>query len=93
MNPFEMVVLIVAITAVASVVRARYGLTGRKDRQQGFNPQDAARSGAEAEALRHELRSLKERVAVLERLATDGNSSLEREFEMLKRQEAETRSR
>ena len=64
MGPFEMVVAIVAITAIASVIRARYGV--------------------DTERLRAEVKALKERVAVLERLATDGSTALEREFEKLR---------
>lgn len=80
MNPFEMVVAIVAITAIASVIRAKYGVVRRHKGedfiQRGPDP--------EAEWLRAEVKQLKERVAVLERLATDGSTALEREFEKLK---------
>lgn len=80
MNPFEMVVAIVGITAVASVVRAKYGVVrrhkGEEFIQRGPDP--------EAERLRAEVKALKDRVAVLERLATDSSTALEREFEKLK---------
>ena len=80
MNPFEMVVAIVAITAIASVVRAKYGVVrrhrGEEFVQRGVDP--------EAERLRAEVKALKERVAVLERLATDSTSALEREFDKLR---------
>ncbi|WP_420144045.1 hypothetical protein [Sphingobium sp.] len=80
MGPFEMVVAIVAITAIASVVRAKYGVVrhGRGEAlvQRGPDP--------ETERLRAELKALKDRVAVLERLATDGSTALEREFEKLR---------
>lgn len=80
MNPFEMVVLIVAIMAVASIVRAKYGIVrrhmGEEIVQRGPDP--------EAEKLRAEVKALKERVAVLERLATDSSSALEREFDKLR---------
>ena len=78
MNPFEMVVLIVAITAIASVFRAKYGI--RKDRDGNEVPivdPDAGR-------MRDEIRALKDRIAVLERIATDGSSSLDREIEQLR---------
>ena len=78
MNPFEMVVLIVAITAAASIFRAKYGV--RRDRHGNEIPlhdPDTAR-------LREEVKQLKERVAVLERLATDSSTALEREFEKLR---------
>ena len=80
MNPFEMVVAIVAITAIASVVRAKYGVIrrgkGEEFLQRGPDP--------EAERLRAEVQALKERVAVLERLATDSSTALEREFDKLR---------
>ena len=82
MNVFEMVVAIVAIGAIASVLRARYGVvrTGKGERLVGNN-----QHRLEAEQLREEVRGLKERVAVLERLATEDNSALEREFEKLRK--------
>jgi len=81
MNPFEMVVLIVAITAIASVVRAKYGVV-RRGRGEDFVRPD----NGENERLREELRALKERVAVLERIATDNDRglTLDREIEALR---------
>ena len=80
MDPFQMVVAIVGITAIASVVRAKYGVVRRHKGedfiQRGPDP--------EAERLRAEVKALKDRVAVLERLATDSSTALEREFEKLK---------
>jgi hypothetical protein len=84
MNPFEMVVLIVAIVGIVSVARAKYGIV-RPGRGEMFVGR-AGEANAETEALRSEVRQLKERVAVLERLATDGTSALDREFEKLKGQ-------
>ncbi len=82
MHPFEMVLGIVLITAVASVFRAKMGVvrTHRGERfvGRGSQPDPAT------ERLRDEVKQLKERVAVLERLATDGSSALDREFEKLK---------
>ena len=82
MNPFEMVVMIVAIVMISSVVgsvlRARYGI--RRDKQGN----EVAVSDAETQRLRDEVRSLKERIGVLERIATDRSSSLEREIDQLR---------
>jgi hypothetical protein len=83
MNPFEMVVAIVAITAIASVIRAKYGVL-RTHRGERFVGRNGGQPDPEAERLREEVKQLKERVAVLERLATDGTSALDREFEKLK---------
>jgi hypothetical protein len=82
MNPFEMVVMIVAITAVASVLRAKYGVIRRGKGEEYVRPAD----DKENQRLREELRGLKERIAVLERIATDGNSGaqLDREIEALR---------
>lgn len=84
MNPFEMVVLIVAIVMIASIAKARYrakhGIIEDEDGNQ--------RLGADPEAarLRDEVKTLKDRVAVLERLATDNNRALtlDREIEKLR---------
>lgn len=80
MNPFEMVVLIVAITAVASIFRAKYGI--RRDHKGNEFPIDSG----DNDRLREELRTLKERVAVLERIATDNDRGLQldREIEALR---------
>lgn len=86
-NPFSMVVAIVAIVSIASIIRARYGLY-RGPRGHGRHDHHAhAVVDAETEQLRAEVRALKERVAVLERLATDSGTALEREFEKLKQQD------
>jgi uncharacterized protein YlxW (UPF0749 family) len=82
MNPFEMVVLIVAIVMIASVLKSRHGHRhrhGRNSSEDGpaIESQDAAR-------LREEVTRLKERVAVLERIATDKNHLLEQEIERLR---------
>lgn len=81
MNPFEMVVLIVAITAVASIFRARYGVVRNRKGDEFVRPDDG-----ENIRLREELRALKERVAVLERIATDDDRglALDREIEALR---------
>ncbi len=81
MNQFEMVVLIVAIVMFASVMRARYGY-GRR-RRSGQTDQ-AAGPSPEAARLQEEVRTLKERIIVLERIATDKESTLEREIERLR---------
>ncbi|MGD9811998.1 MAG: hypothetical protein AB7U35_11810 [Sphingobium sp.] len=74
MNPLEMVVLIVAIVMIARVVIAR---------QKNQGPEGFA-DDPEVRRMRGEIDSLKDRVAVLERLATDNTSDLEREIEKLR---------
>lgn len=75
MNPFEMVVLIVAIVMIASVMRAKM-----TSRDGAPDPQDSA----ENRRLREEVRELKERLHVLERIATDRENSLAREIDELR---------
>jgi len=90
MNGQEMVVLIVLITAIASVIRARYGIvrTGRGREEVYVGRQE---NDAEKQMLRGEVRELKDRIAVLERIVTDGDRnrglSLEREIEALRDKE------
>lgn len=86
MNPFEMVVAIVIVATIGSVLRARYGV-GRGKHGNDFHPREDAATQAENQRLREELRAMKERLAVLERLATDNNDSgarLDREIEKLR---------
>ena len=79
MNPFEMVVLIVAIVMIASVFKVRHG--SRRGRGQ-----DAGEltDNAETMRLREEVKLLKERLHVLERITTEKESSLSREIEELR---------
>ncbi len=87
MNPFEMVVMIVAISAIASVARAKYGVVrkGRgRDREDVYVGNGA--DTAEAARMKDEIKLLKERIQVLERVITDTNSAsdLDREIEKLR---------
>jgi Flp pilus assembly protein CpaB len=79
-NLMIMIVLIVLITSIAGIVRARMGV--RHDRHG--NALTGADRSPEAERLREEVKVLKERVAVLERIATDRNHALEHEIERLR---------
>ncbi|MDR6851236.1 uncharacterized protein YlxW (UPF0749 family) [Sphingomonas sp. BE123] len=79
-----MVVMIVAIVTIGNIVRARMGI--QKDaRGNDYVAHDPAAS-AEARRLQDEVRALKDRIAVLERVITDNHSSvsLEREIEKLR---------
>ena len=80
MNPFEMVVAIIAIVMIGRVLQARYGVV-RVGRGEAL-----VRPNADGERLKGEVAALKERIAVLERLATDDNSArqLDREIEKLR---------
>ena len=78
MNPFEMVVAIIIVVTIGRVLQVRFAAQ-KPSEDLAATSQDAAR-------LREEIRSLKERIAVLERLATDDNSGarLDREIEKLR---------
>jgi hypothetical protein len=82
MNPFEMVIGIVLFVTIGSIIRAKYGV--RRDHRGGeyFVSQD----NAETKALQAEIRALKDRIQVLERIATDHNraASLDEEIEKLR---------
>lgn len=81
MNPFEMVVAIVFLVTVGSILRAKFGV--RKDRhgREYFERNDGA-AAAENRRLQDEVRTLKERVAVLERVVTDNEGSLRLDHEI-----------
>jgi len=85
MNPFEMVIGIVLIVTVGSVIRARMGV-GRDKQGNDYSLRDPS-LGEENRQLRQEITGLKDRIAVLERVITDTNSSsanLDREIESLR---------
>ncbi|HYI43518.1 MAG TPA: hypothetical protein VD768_07855 [Sphingomicrobium sp.] len=77
MNPFEMVVLIVAIVMIASVLKTRgHG----QQRMRGRDRSD----DSETLRLREEVKELKARIHVLERIATDRENSLARQIDELR---------
>jgi len=81
-----MVVLIVMIVMIGSIARARYGYGrfGRLGRyrhdDEGINAQDRA----ENLRLRDEVKELKERIKVLERITVEKENSLAKEIESLR---------
>lgn len=85
MNGGEMmVVLIVAIAVIGGIMRKRYRL---EDQRAQWMP--TPQEDAENRRLREEVKSLRERVQVLERVITDSHSSssLDREIEKLRDQD------
>ena len=78
MNPFEMVAIIVVAVMVASVLRAKYGHSRRQ--REEVDP----REQAENLRLREEVKELKERLKVLERITVDKENSLARQIEELR---------
>jgi uncharacterized protein YlxW (UPF0749 family) len=74
-----MVIMIVLIVMIASVFRARYS-GGRSGARQGH----VGRDDAETQRLREEVKQLKERLHVIERITVEKENSLEREIEQLR---------
>ncbi len=70
-------IVIVAIVMIASIIRARY-----RDRHR--DETRLPRDDAEAQRLREEVKALKERLQVLERITVEKENSLEREIERLR---------
>jgi uncharacterized protein YlxW (UPF0749 family) len=78
MGPFEMVIGIVLITSVAGMWKAKYGIRhSRSGRDHGVDT-------VENQRLRDEVKQLKDRLAVLERITVEKENSLEREIEQLR---------
>ena len=69
-----MAVLIVAIVMISTIMKARYNHGRHADPQERI----------ENERLRDEVRQLKERIHVLERIATDKENTLSRQIEELR---------
>ena len=78
-----MVVMIVAIVMVASIIRAKYGVQGRHHRR-GDNDGVSAQEQAETVRLREEVKELKERLKVLERITVEKENSLAKEIDALR---------
>ncbi|HET9810311.1 MAG TPA: hypothetical protein VFP53_01280 [Sphingomicrobium sp.] len=76
MNQFEMIVLIVAIVMISGIFRAKY----RHPRTIESDPADKA----ENLRLREEVKELKDRVKVLERITVEKENSLSTRIEELR---------
>jgi len=77
MNPFEFVIAIIVITGIFSLMRHRMGVRHRFDRPAVEDNQETSR-------LRDEVKELKERIKVLERITVDKENSLAKEIESLR---------
>ena len=77
MNPFEFVLAIIIITGVFSLLRHRMGVRHRWERPAVEDNQETLR-------LRDEVRELKERIKVLERITVEKENSLAKEIESLR---------
>ena len=77
MHPFEFVLGIIIITGVFSLLRHRMGVRHRWERPAVEDNQETLR-------LRDEVRELKERIKVLERITVEKENSLAKEIESLR---------
>ena len=77
MNPFEFVIAIIVITGIFSLLRHRMGVRHRWERPAVEDSQETLR-------LREEVKELKERLKVLERITVDKENSLAKEIESLR---------
>jgi hypothetical protein len=80
-NPFEMVAIIVVAVMIASVLRAKYSSRHRDD-----GGEISAKEHAENLRLREEVKELKDRLHVLERITVEKENSLSRQIEELRDQ-------
>lgn len=80
MSSWAIVALVaIVIWGVVESIRARAGIITDEDGNQKVAPRDDQGSRVELEAARRELAELKDRVKVLERIATDANTGEARE--------------
>jgi hypothetical protein len=89
MNVFEFVFGIIVVVTIAGLVRLKMGVG--KDHKGGEYSIRSERGGRdelvdELRRLRDEVKGLKERQAVIERITVEKESSLEREIERLRNQ-------
>ena len=81
MNPFEFVLAILLMVFVFSIIRHKMGIPLRSMREmRGDAPADMQESAR----LREEVRELKERIKVLERITVEKENSLAKEIESLR---------
>ena len=87
MDPFVFVLIIICLAFGAGIVirkmELNHGRRGLFDRAEGNGP-EGRKTAEENERLRQEVGELKERIHVLERIATDKEHSLAREIENLR---------
>lgn len=80
MNGQEFALIVIVLIFAFSIVRHKMGIPSRSMRQMRGEPEDTA----ETRRLREEVKNLKDRLHVLERIATDKETSLAREIDDLR---------
>lgn len=88
MGPFEMVVAIIAIVTIGKIIqnkqRAKHGII--EDEDMLGNKTQRLTGNNDTQAMQDEIKMLKDRIHVLERIATDNNSAsdINRQIEELR---------
>ncbi|WP_397578331.1 hypothetical protein [Sphingorhabdus sp.] len=90
MDPFQMVVAIIAIITIGRIIQTKQKAKRGIVEDQDFMGTKTHRllNNADTQQMQDEIRALKERIQVLERIATDNNSASD-----INRQIEELRSR
>jgi hypothetical protein len=79
-NPFEFVIVILLMVFAFTIIRHKMGIPVRSMRQMRGDPADSDVTLR----LRQEVKELKERLKVLERITVEKENSLSREIEELR---------
>jgi ABC-type dipeptide/oligopeptide/nickel transport system permease component len=82
MNPFEFVLALLVLMFVFTIIRHKMGIPVRSMRQMRGEPEDSQ----ETLRLREEVKALKERLQVLERITVEKENSLAKEIDELRDQ-------
>jgi hypothetical protein len=88
MGPFEMVVAIIAIITIGKIIqskhKAKHGIIELDD--ENGNVHQRLLGNRDTKAMQDEIKMLKDRIQVLERIATDNNSAsdINRQIEELR---------
>ena len=82
MNPFEFILGLFLMFFVFTIIRHKMGIPLRSMRQMRGEPEDSQ----ETQRLREEVKALKDRLQVLERIAVEKENSLAKEIEGLRDQ-------
>jgi hypothetical protein len=80
MNPFEFVLAVLLMVFAFTIVRHKMGIPLRSMRQMRGEPEDSQ----ETLRLREEVKALKDRLQVLERITVEKENSLAKEIEGLR---------
>lgn len=83
MNPFEFVLFLMGMIFLFSIIKHKMGIPSRRRSRDGDDSTDTSLV-AENRQLLEEVRQLKDRVKVLERIAVEKENSLAREIDDLR---------